>query len=84
MASGSFFLNAADRRRVFVVRPHGDELEVHEFNAETPDPGGLVQVRPGDILFVRRRGSQRFQEEFLPLLAPFNLAVPAAIAVGTL
>ncbi|QDV06050.1 Polysaccharide biosynthesis/export protein [Planctomycetes bacterium Poly30] len=84
VSHGSFFLNAADRRSLFLVRPHGDELEVHRFNAETPDPSGLVQVRPGDIVFVRRRGSQRFQEEFLPLLAPFNLAIPSLVASGAL
>ncbi len=84
VTAGGFFLNAADRFCVFVVRPHGDEIEVHQFNAETPDETGLVQIKPGDIVFVRRRGSQRFQEEFLPLLAPFQIALPAAAVVGAL
>ena len=82
VSNGSFFLNGADRKRIFVVRPHGEEIEVHRFNAATPDPGGLVQIRPGDIVFVRRRGSQRFQEEFLPLLAPFQILLPAAAVSG--
>lgn len=84
LGQGGFFLNAADRRNVFLLRPHGEDLEVHRFSAETPDPRGLVQVRPGDILFVRRCGTQRFQEEFLPLLQPWQIAVPAAAAAGVL
>lgn len=84
VSHGGFFLNAADRSNVFLVRPHGSELEVHCFNAETPDPDGLVQVLPGDIVFVRRKGSQRFQEEFLPLLQPWQIAVPSAVAAGVL
>ena len=83
VSQGGFFLNAADRKNCFLVRPHGSDLEVHRFNAETPEQGGLVQVRPGDIVFVRRRGSQRFQEEFLPLLAPFTIAAPI-VAAGAL
>ena len=82
VTSGSFFMNGADRKRVFIVRPHGEEIEVHRFNAATPDPSGLVQIRPGDIVFVRRRGTQRFQEEFLPLLAPFQILLPAAAVAG--
>lgn len=82
LSAGGFFLNAADRSCVFLVRPHGERIEVHEFDAETPDAAGLVQLHPGDILFVRRRGTQRFQEEFLPLLQPWQIAVPAAAAAG--
>ena len=82
LTAGGFFLNAADRSQVFLVRPHRDKLEVHTFDAETPDANGLVQLHPGDILFVRRRGTQRFQEEFLPLLQPWQIAVPAAAAAG--
>jgi polysaccharide export outer membrane protein len=84
VSNGSYFLNGADRKRVFVVRPHGEEIEVHQFNAATPDPLGLVQIKPGDIVFVRRRGAQRFQEEFLPLLAPFQIFLPAAAISGAL
>ncbi len=84
VSNGSFFMNGADRKHVFIVRPHGDEIEVHRFNAAIPDPSGLVQIRPGDIVFVRRRGAQRFQEEFLPLLAPFQIFVPAAALAGAL
>ncbi len=82
LSHGGFFLNAADRSHIFLVRPHGTGLEVHCFNAETPGPEGLVQVLPGDIVFVRRRGTQRFQEEFLPLLQPWQIAVPAAATAG--
>lgn len=82
LTHGGFFLNGADRKRIFLVRPHGSAIEVHRFNAATPDGTGLVQILPGDILFVRRRGTQRFQEEFLPLLQPWQIAVPAAAAAG--
>ncbi|MEL6427871.1 MAG: polysaccharide biosynthesis/export family protein [Planctomycetota bacterium] len=82
LGEGGVFLNAADRSRVFLVRPRAGELEVHEFSAETPGVDGLVQVLPGDIVFVRRRGTQRFQEEFLPLLAPWQIALPLAGAAG--
>ncbi len=84
VGAGGFFLNAADRSHIFILRAHGEELEVHEFNAETPGVDGLVQVQPGDIVFVRRRGAQIFQEEVLPLLAPFNLALPSIVAAGDL
>lgn len=84
VSHGGFFLNAADRSHVFLVRPHGPELEVHCFNSETPGPDGLVQVLPGDIVFVRRKGSQRFQEEFLPLLQPWQIAIPSVVAAGVL
>ena len=82
LGEGGVFLNAADRFHVFLVRPRESGLEVHEFNAETPGPEGLVQVIPGDIIFVRRCGSQRFQEEFLPLIAPWQIAIPLAGAAG--
>ncbi len=77
MARGGTPVRGADRRAVFLLRPHGDALEVHRFNAKSPGPEGLVQVRPGDVLYVRQSGYDDFQEDILPLLSGFG--IPAAI-----
>lgn len=69
LSLGGIFLRGADRASVFLLRSHDDALEVHTFNAETPDSDGLVMVMPGDILYVRQKGTQDFQEEVLPYIA---------------
>lgn len=70
-------LRGADRENVFLLRPHGDKLEVHRFNIKSPGPEGLVQVRPGDVILVRQSGYDDFQEDVLPLLS--GLGIPTAI-----
>lgn len=66
----------ARAERAALIRPHGDDaVEVIAFNAETPDPGGLVQVRPGDVLFVPRTGTARYQETLEPYLRTIGLGV---------
>ncbi|MEM7517905.1 MAG: polysaccharide biosynthesis/export family protein, partial [Planctomycetota bacterium] len=42
------FSSGADRKQVYLLRPHGSELEVIPFNASTPDESGLVAVQPRD------------------------------------
>ncbi len=69
LSMGGHFLRGADRRHVFLIRPHEDKIEVHEFNARTPDAAGLVQLMPGDIVFVRQTGVDDFQEDLLPILS---------------
>ncbi len=73
LAQGGRFTVGADRASVFLLRPHGDLLEVHEFDGRTPDARGLVQVRPGDILYVRQKGTQDLQEDLVPITSAFGL-----------
>jgi len=68
LSEGEQILPGANRERVALLRRHGEEIEVHFFNAETPDAEGLVQVVPGDLIFVSRTGTGRFTEEALPIL----------------
>lgn len=68
LAKGGAFTRGADRESIFLLRPHGETMEVHAFNAATPDRNGLVRVMPGDIIYVRQRGTQDFQEDLLPII----------------
>jgi len=79
LAKGGGYTRGADRESIFLLRPHGDTLEVHSFNAATPGPDGLVRVMPGDIIYVRQRGTQDFQEDLLPLL--LGIGSPTLTAV---
>lgn len=74
-ATGGAFMRGADRESVFLLRPHDDRLEVHEFNLKQPGADGLVQVLPGDIVYIRQTGYEDFQEDLLPILA--GLGYPA-------
>jgi protein involved in polysaccharide export with SLBB domain len=67
------FANGADREHVYLLRPHGSELEVFEFNGQTPDPSGLVVIQPRDIIFVRQTGWSTFQEQLLPIINAFGV-----------
>lgn len=67
------FARGADREHVYLLRPHGKELEVYEFNGATPDSGGLVAIRPRDIIFVRQTGWSTFQEQLLPIINAFGV-----------
>ena len=73
LSTGGGFAHGADRRHVYLLRPHGDELEVYEFNGETPDAAMLVSLRPRDILFVRQTGYSTFQEQITPIIAAFGV-----------
>lgn len=68
LSEGEQILPGANREQVTLLRRHGDEVEVHRFNAETPGAEGLVQVVPEDLIFVSRAGTGRFTEEALPIL----------------
>lgn len=67
------FSSGADREHVYVLRPHDDAFEVFEFNGSTPDPSGLVTIRPNDIIFVRQTGWSTMQEQLLPVISAFGL-----------
>ncbi len=67
-AEGGPFLRGADRSHVFVLRPHEDGLESHEFNLMAPGPAALVRIQKGDVVFVRQTGVDNFQEDWLPIL----------------
>jgi len=59
----------ARRDHVALLRRHGpEEVEVYFFDAETPGPDAMVQMRPDDVLFVPRSGSGVFRDEVLPIL----------------
>ena len=68
LSEGEQILPGANREQVTLIRRHGEEIEVHIFDAETPGADGLIQVVPGDLIFVSRTGTGRFTEEALPIL----------------
>ena len=72
---GGAMMTGADRDNLFLLRPHEDRLEVHSFSLRQPGPAGLVQVRPGDVIYARPTGSWNFQEQLLPILAGLGFNV---------
>lgn len=74
-ATGGSMLAGADRSSLFLLRPHDDRLEVHNFSLQAPGPDGLVQIRPGDIIYARPTGAWSFQEGLLPALAGLGVNV---------
>lgn len=72
----------ADRAAVCLLRQSGEFVEVHVFNAETPDADGLVAVRDGDFLFVRLSGTGTFREEVMPVLQGIQPMVSSLISLG--
>jgi hypothetical protein len=73
---GGGLLPGANRLRSFLIRRRGvGEMEVIAFNAETPGPDGLVQVRSGDVLFVQKSGVGTFSENVVPYLQGMGLTM---------
>jgi polysaccharide export outer membrane protein len=68
LAMGGGWQPGANREHVVIVRTHGEEVEVIEFDGATPGPDGLVQVRPDDFLFVGKAGVGVFSESMMPYL----------------
>lgn len=58
----------ANHDRIALIRRHEDGVEVHLFSEATPDAEGLVQVLPGDLVFVAQSGAGRFQDQVVPYL----------------
>jgi protein involved in polysaccharide export with SLBB domain len=84
LASGGGITSGGRPDRAVVIRPHGEELEVIAFNADTPGRAGLVQLLPGDMIFVPRSGAARFREEATPYLQGLGLTLSqiASIAIA--
>ncbi len=72
-STGGHFLRGADRAHLFLLRPQEDGLEAHGFNLQQPGPDSLVQIRSGDVIFVRQTGVENFQEDWLPILASLGI-----------
>ena len=68
LSLGRGFRPGADRETIALMRTSGSDIEVHYFNAATPNVDGLVAVQPGDYIFVRQSGTGTFREEVLPYL----------------
>ncbi len=85
LAMGGGFQPGANRETVVLMRRHGDDdVEVIPFNAETPGPDGLVQVRPDDFLFVGKAGVGVFTESVQPYLegAGYTISQVASLALA--
>ena len=83
MAGG--LLPTANAAQAVIIRRQGTaDIEVIPFNAETPGPDGLVQVRADDFLFVQQSGVGSFSENVLPYLqgTGFTLSQIASIALA--
>lgn len=72
-STGGYFLRGADRKNVFVLRPHADGLESHRIDISRPGPESLVRIRSGDVIFVRQTGVDNFQEDWLPILSSLGI-----------
>lgn len=84
LAAGGGIASGGRPDRAVVIRPHGVELEVIAFDADTPGRAGLVQLLPGDMVFVPRSGAARFREEATPYLQGLGLTLSqiASIAIA--
>lgn len=85
LAKAGGALNGGDRENVAVIRENDGELEVHFFDAATPDATGLVAIHPGDLVFVRLSRGGAFKEQLVPVLqaaAPIIGALTNLIVVS--
>ena len=53
LSFGGSFLMGARRDEVLLIRRAGDRYDVHVFDASKPGRDGLIDVQPGDLIFVR-------------------------------
>jgi len=85
LSMGGGLLPGANDCQAMIIRRQGTEdIEVIPFNAETPGPDGLVQVRTEDYLFVQKSGPGTFSENVLPYLqgTGFTLSQIASLALA--
>ena len=69
LSMGGGLLPGSNRTQAMIIRKQGaDDIEVISFNAETPGPDGLVQVRSEDLVFVQKSGVGSFTENITPYL----------------
>lgn len=82
LSLGGGFKRGADREQIVLLRGESaDDLEVHVFDAENPDPKGLCRIEPDDLIFVRRTGAGRFSEEVLPVLQGISSSLSSVATV---
>ncbi len=81
LAIGGGFMPGAMRDEVVLLRGGPDDLEVHTFDGEDPDPAGMLALRPDDFLFVRRSGSGKFRDELLPILTGISSSLSSVATV---
>lgn len=82
LSMGGGFKRGADREEIVLLRGEtADDLEVHVFDAENPDPTGLCRIEPDDLIFVRRTGAGRFSEEVLPVLQGISSSLSSVATV---
>lgn len=74
MTFGGPLRDGALRDRVALMRPQEDGIEVHFFDHESPGPDSLVQVHPGDLIFVSQSGAGRFADQVVPYLQGLGFA----------
>lgn len=82
LTSAEQLMPGANRAEVALIRAHGEQLEVHFFNAETPDASGMTRIQPDDLLFVSRTGVGRFADEALPILQAMGYTAAQVTALG--
>jgi polysaccharide export outer membrane protein len=85
LSMGGGILVGANREEVVIIRRHGaEDIEVIAFNAQTPGPDGLVQVRSEDLVFVQKSGVGSFAESVLPYMqgTGFTLSQIASLALA--
>ena len=73
-----------DREHCALMRARDGELEVHFFDAATPNGEGLVRVEPDDVVFVRLSRGGTFSEQVVPVLqaaAPIFSALTNLVVV---
>jgi protein involved in polysaccharide export with SLBB domain len=78
-------INGAAPENVALMRERDGELEVHFFDAGTPDVNGLIAVHPGDLVFVRLSKGGAFKEQIVPVLqaaAPIFSSLTSLIIVS--
>ncbi len=85
LSMGGGLLPGANRTAAVIIRRHGtQDIEVIPFNAETPGPEGLVQIRSEDFIFVQKSGVGTFNENILPYLqgTGFTLSQLGSLALA--
>lgn len=71
-----------DREQICLLREADGFVDVHLFDARTPNESGYVPIHPGDLLFVRLTGTGRFREQVLPVLQGIAPAVSSLVNLG--
>jgi polysaccharide export outer membrane protein len=68
LALGGGYQRNARSDEIVLLRGAPEALEVYVIDGRTPDPSGMIALRPDDFLFVRKSGAGNFADEVLPVL----------------